>query len=74
MGKNLKANQTNVTLETLLKVVPVGHEIIAHLWLIDTAAIGKLVSASKGCSEAVEIHVVSHHSEKENANSKLTLS
>ncbi|KAK1510720.1 hypothetical protein CTAM01_01293 [Colletotrichum tamarilloi] len=55
--KNLKANQTNVTLETLLKVVPVGHEIIAHLWLIDTAAVGKLASASMGCYEAVAIHV-----------------
>lgn len=60
--KNLKANQTNVTLETLLKVVPVGHEIIAHFWLIDTAAVGKLASASMGCYEAVAIHVVSHHS------------
>ncbi|KAL2877695.1 hypothetical protein SGCOL_007033 [Colletotrichum sp. CLE4] len=56
-GATSQVGQTNTPLETLLKVVPIGSEIIAHLWLVDTSAVGKLASVSKGCSDAAAIHV-----------------
>ncbi|KAK6214718.1 hypothetical protein QIS74_07737 [Colletotrichum tabaci] len=44
-----------------LRVVPVGHEVVAILWSIDTLAVGSLASASKTCSDAVAIYVSRFH-------------
>ncbi|GJD02982.1 hypothetical protein ColKHC_11807 [Colletotrichum higginsianum] len=47
--------------ELMLAVVPVGHEVVAILWSIDTLAVGRLASASKTCSDAVAIYVSRFH-------------
>ncbi|OHE97471.1 hypothetical protein CORC01_07253 [Colletotrichum orchidophilum] len=54
---DIKAEKTNTALERLLKMIPVGREIIAHLWLVHTPSVGNLASTSKGCSDAVAIYV-----------------
>ncbi|GKT43099.1 uncharacterized protein ColSpa_03280 [Colletotrichum spaethianum] len=47
--------------EKTLAVVPVGREVIAYLWSVDTPAVGRLASASKACSDAVAIFVSRFH-------------
>ncbi|KAK2060295.1 hypothetical protein LY76DRAFT_682835 [Colletotrichum caudatum] len=52
---------TTTLFEQMLAVVPVGHEVIAYLWSMDTPAVGRLASASKACSDAVAIYVSRFH-------------
>ncbi|EFQ25584.1 hypothetical protein CGRA01v4_02389 [Colletotrichum graminicola] len=47
--------------EQVLAVVPIGHEVIACLWSMDTPAVGRLASASKACLDAVAIYVSRFH-------------
>ncbi|KAK2009554.1 hypothetical protein LZ32DRAFT_683056 [Colletotrichum eremochloae] len=47
--------------EQMLAVVPVGREVIAYLWSMDTPAVGRLAAASKACSDAVGIYVSRFH-------------
>ncbi|KAK1975484.1 hypothetical protein LZ30DRAFT_808363 [Colletotrichum cereale] len=47
--------------EQVLAVVPVGREVIAYLWYMDTPGVGRLASASKACSDAVAIYVSRFH-------------
>lgn len=50
------------TFEEMLAVVPIGQEVIATLWYMNTPDVGRLASASKACSDAIAIYVVSPYS------------
>ncbi|KAL0935380.1 uncharacterized protein CTRU02_209971 [Colletotrichum truncatum] len=61
LGEPTPKSKPTHELADILRIIPIGCEVIAHLWAVDTIAVGCLASTSKACSDCVAIFVSRFH-------------